>query len=52
MSQNGLHVNEGKAPEVGDREFDRTRLLLWLKMIGIAVILFSAPMMARAIGMN
>ena len=45
-------IVEGRAPEVDNREFDRTRLLLLLEVIGIAFILFSVPMMARAIGMN
>lgn len=46
------HILEGKAPIVDDHEFERTRLVLWLEVTGIAIILFSAPMMARAIGMN
>ena len=44
-------LKENKVPEIDDNEFKRTRLLLWLEVIGIGVILFSAPMMARGIGM-
>jgi len=45
-------VKENIAPEIGDGEFKRTRLLLWLEVIGLAVVLFSAAFMARGIGMN
>ena len=45
-------LNENKAPEMSDAEYKRTRLLLWLEMIGIVVILLAAPMMARGVGMN
>ena len=44
-------VKENKAPEISNIEFKRTRLLLWLEVIGLAVILFSAAFMARGIGM-
>ena len=44
-------VKENKAPEVPDGEFKRTRLLLTLEVIGLAVIMFSAAFMARGIGM-
>ncbi len=44
-------VKEGKSPEISDGEFKRTRILLWLEVIGLAVILFSAAFMARGIGM-
>jgi len=40
------------APEINETEFKRTRLLLWLEVIGIVIILLAAPMMARGIGMN
>ena len=45
-------IKENEAPKISDNEFKRTRLLLWLELIGIAVILFSAAMMARGIGLN
>lgn len=37
---------------VADDEYKRIRLILNLEVIGIALILFAAPAMARAIGMN
>ena len=45
LRQNGV-------PEISEPEYRRTRLLLWLEMVGIAVILLAAPMIARGIGMN
>jgi len=45
-------LSQNQAPEISIAEYKRTRLLLWLEMIGIAVILFAAPLMARGIGMN
>ena len=45
LRQNGV-------PEISEAEYRRTRLLLSLEVIGIAVILLAAPMMARGIGMN
>ena len=45
-------LKENRAPEIDDKEFKRTRLLLSLEVIGLAVILFAAAMMARGIGMN
>jgi putative membrane protein len=45
-------LKENRAPEIPDNEFKRTRLLLSLEVIGLAVILFAAAMMARGIGMN
>jgi putative membrane protein len=45
-------LKENKAPEIPDGEFKRTRLILSLEVIGIAVILFAAALMARGIGMN
>lgn len=41
-----------QAPEISDREFSRIRLILRLEMLAVAVILFSAAMMARGIGMR
>jgi putative membrane protein len=43
---------EDKLMEVPADEHRRIRLLLNLEMIGLALILFVAPAMARAIGMN
>ncbi|MBI2330750.1 MAG: DUF2214 family protein [Chloroflexi bacterium] len=45
-------LNENKSPEIPEQEFKTTRLLLSLELVGIVLILFAAPMMARAIGMN
>lgn len=45
-------LKDGKVPEITDGVFKRTRLLLTLEIIGLAVILFAAAMMARGIGMN
>jgi len=45
-------LGQNQTPEINDAEYRRTRLLLWLEIIGIAVILFAAPLMARGIGMN
>ncbi len=45
-------LRQNNVPEVSDGEYQRTRLILWLEVIGIGVILFVAPMMARGIGMN
>ncbi len=45
-------LRQNEIPEIPDTEYKRTRTLLWLEMIGIAVILLAAPMMARGIGMN
>lgn len=45
-------LRQNKVPEISEPEYKRTRLLLWLEIIGIVVILLAAPMMARGIGMN
>jgi len=45
-------LKENKAPEISDNEFKRTRLVLSLEVIGLAIILFAAAMMARGIGIN
>jgi putative membrane protein len=45
-------LKENQAPEIKDDEFKRTRLLLWLEVMGLAVVIFVAAMMARGIGMN
>ena len=43
---------ENRSPEIPDAEYKYIRLLLLLEIIGLALILFAAPAMARAIGMN
>ena len=45
-------LSENRAPEISESEYKRTRLILWLEVIGVLVILLAAPMMARGIGMN
>ena len=45
-------LKEGRLPEIPERVYKRTRLLLSLEVIGLAVILFAAAMMARGIGMS
>jgi putative membrane protein len=45
-------LRQNNVPEISEPEYKRTRLLLWLEIIGIAIILLAAPMMARGIGMN
>ena len=45
-------LKENRAPEITDREFKRTRILLTLEVIGLVIILFAAALMARGIGMN
>ena len=45
-------LKENRPPEITDKEYKRTRLLLTLEVIGLAVILFGAAMMARGIGIN
>jgi putative membrane protein len=45
-------LNGEQIPEISDLEYRRTRLLLVLEVIGILIILLSAPMMARGIGMG
>jgi putative membrane protein len=45
-------LRQNSMPEISEPEYRRTRLLLWLEVIGIAVILLAAPLMARGIGMN
>lgn len=41
---------ENKSPEIPDLEYKNIRLLLWLELVGIVLILFAAPLMARGIG--
>ena len=44
-------LKEDQPPVTSEAEFKRTRILLWLELGGIVLILFSAAMMARGIGM-
>ena len=41
---------ENKSPEIPEQEYRNIRLLLWLELVGIVLILFAAPLMARGIG--
>lgn len=43
-------LNENKIPEIPEDEFKRIRLLLHLELVGLVLILFAAPAMARGIG--
>ena len=45
-------LRQNQSLEISDTEYKRTRMLLRLEVIGIAIILFAAPMMARGVGMN
>jgi putative membrane protein len=45
-------LRQNALPQISEAEYKRTRLLLGLEVIGLAVILLAAPMMARGIGMN
>lgn len=45
-------LQQNQVPEISEPEYKRTRWLLSLEVMGIAVILLAAPMMARGIGMN
>ena len=45
-------LKDNQAPEIDEKEYKRTRLLLSLEVIGLVIILFAAAMMARGIGMN
>ena len=41
-----------QAPEISDREAGRIKMILRLEMASLALILFSAAMMARGVGMR
>ncbi len=43
--------SQDQTPVLTEAEFDRTRLILRLEMLGLAIILLSAAFMARGIGM-
>jgi len=45
-------LKENRSPEIDDKEFKRTRLILTLEVIGLTVILFAAALMARGVGIN
>ena len=42
---------KGQAPEISDTEFARIKLILRLELLGIVIIILSAAMMARGVGM-
>jgi putative membrane protein len=42
---------KNQTPEISDQEAERIRLILRLELLAIAIILFSAALMARGIGM-
>ncbi len=44
-------TTRNQVPEISDRELSRIKLMLRLETVAIALILFSAAMMARGIGM-
>ena len=37
-------------PDISDKEHNRTRGLLWLEIVGIAIILLAATLMSRGLG--
>jgi putative membrane protein len=41
-----------QTPALTEAEFHRTRIILWLEMVGLAIILLSAAFMARGIGVG
>ena len=45
-------ISENKTPEINDKEFKRTRIILWFEVIGLAIIMLAAAFMARGIGLN
>ena len=45
-------LSAGQVPEIPDDEFKRVRLLLHLELVGLTLILFAAPAMARGIGIG
>lgn len=45
-------LKENKAPEISQAEFSRIRRLFWLEMVGLVLILLSAPLMARGVGVS
>jgi putative membrane protein len=45
-------IKKGKIPEISDGEFKRTRIILWLEVIGLAIIMLAASFMARGIGLG
>ena len=45
-------LRQSAVPEISEQEYRRTRLLLWLEVVGLGVILLAAALMARGIGMN
>lgn len=44
-------IARNEVPEISDQEVSRIKLILRLELLAIAIILFSAAMMARGVGM-
>jgi putative membrane protein len=45
-------IREDRAPELSDREASRIKLFLRFELVAVVLILFSAAMMARGVGMR
>ena len=45
-------LKQNLEPEISEKEYKQTRLLLGLELVGIVVILFSAAAMARGVGIG
>lgn len=45
-------LSQNIAPLIGDDEYRRTRLIMWLELAGIVIILLAAPMMVRGVEMS
>jgi putative membrane protein len=43
--------SNNQAPEISDQDFSRIKMILRLELLGIVIIIFSAAMMARGVGM-
>lgn len=43
--------SQNQIPEISDKEFKRIRLILTCELVGLALILFAAPAMARGLGL-
>ena len=44
-------ISQGQAPQLSDEEVARIRTILRLEIVGLAVIILSAALMARGVGM-
>jgi putative membrane protein len=47
----GKLLARNQVPEISDEEFSRIKMILRLELLAIVIILFSAAMMARGVGM-